>query len=112
MPKQVLFVGSSLLQDVVGRLLAEEPEIEIIGVAAAWEDAKILIEATHPDILLMDENHELSEAQLTPLLDTINHPLKVVYLTPDENRITIYERKQIRDASLSDLLKALTAPEA
>ncbi|MBT3390854.1 MAG: hypothetical protein HN413_10615 [Chloroflexi bacterium] len=107
-PKRVLFVGLGLLQDVVVRLLTDQTDIEIIGMVNNWAEAKTAIVERQPDIIIMDhQNHELIEAELNPLLENSERDLKVIYLTSADNRIIVHNRKQINDAAMPDLLRAL-----
>ncbi len=108
--KRIFFIGMSLLQDVVVQLLAEQPEIEVIGTADTWGNAKEQIVRDAPDVIIMDhQNQELVEAELNPLLGSIQHPLKVIYLTPAENRIIVHDRIEIFDASVPDLVNVLSS---
>ena len=107
-PKRVLLVGLGLLQDVVVRLLTDQTDIEIIGMVNNWAEAKTAIVERQPDIIIMDhQNHELIEAELNPLLENSERDLKVIYLTSADNRIIVHNRKQINDAAMPDLLRAL-----
>lgn len=107
-PKRVLFVGLSLSQDIAVRLLADQTDIEIIGMVNNWAEAKTAIAEKRPDIIIMDhQNHELIEAELNPLLENSERDLKVIYLSSADNRIIIHDRKQINDAVMPDLLRAI-----
>ena len=107
-PKNVLFVGLGLLQDVVIRLLSDQPDIHIIGSVDSWEEAKQSIQENRPDVIIMDhQNPELMEAELHPLLDQHAKHFKIIYLTSADNRIIVHDRMQINDAAMPDLLRAL-----
>ena len=108
--KRVLFVGVSLLQDVVIGLLAEQSDIEVIGTVDSWAQAKDQIANDAPDVIIMDhQKQELVEAELNPLLGSLKRPLNVISLTPTQNRIIIHDRTEITNASMPDLVNALTS---
>lgn len=102
--RRIFFVGLGLLQDVVERMLSDQPRVEIVGTAQTWEAAKTQIAATTPNVVIMaHQNCELSAEELKQ----IPHLIKIIYLTPTENRIIIHDRQQISDAALPDLIQAL-----
>jgi DNA-binding NarL/FixJ family response regulator len=106
--KRIFFVGLGLLQDVVVRMLGEQPHVEIIGSAQTWEAAKSQIAASTPNVVIMaQQGQELSEADL----QEISHPIKIIYLTPNENRIIVHDRQQISNAALADLITTLDLGE-
>lgn len=111
--KRIFFVGSGLLQDVVERMLSDQLHVEIIGSAQTWEAAKAQIATTTPNVVIMaHQNTELSDAELNEAeLSQISHPIKIIYLTPAENRIVVHDRQQISDAALPDLIEALNYGE-
>jgi len=101
---RIFFVGLGLLQDVVERMLSDQPQVDVVGSAQSWEAAKTQIAASKPNVVIMARSSkELNEADLAE----IPHSIKIIYLTPDENRIIVHDRQQIRDAALSDLIGAL-----
>jgi len=102
--RRIFFVGLGLLQNVVERMLNDQPRVEIVGTAQTWEAAKAQITATTPNVVIMAlGEHELDASELNDL----PHPIKFIYLTPQENRIIIHDRQQISDAALPDLIQAL-----
>jgi hypothetical protein len=106
--KRIFFVGLGLLQDVVERILSDQQQVEIIGSAQSWEAAKPQIAASTPNVVIIaQQNKELREVDL----QEISHTIKIIYLTPNENRIIVHDRQQISNAALADLITTLNLGE-
>lgn len=107
--KRVFFVGLGLLQDVVEKMLNDQENLEVVGTAHTWEAAKSQIAHLTPNVIIVAHHEtEISESEL----NEIPYPIKIIYLTPTENRIIIHDRQQISDAALPDLIEALNYGES
>jgi DNA-binding NarL/FixJ family response regulator len=108
MKARILLIGQGLFLDGLTHLLGEQPEVELIGSAQSWEEARAVAAARQPDILIVDHARaELREADLAPLLENTARHLKVIYLTLSENKMIIHNRQQFGDVTVPDLLQAL-----
>ena len=61
-----------------------------------------------PNIIIVDHaNDQLRKADFTPFLDANVENLKIGYLTLADNKMIVYNRKEIIKATPTDLLQAL-----
>ena len=108
MPTRVLLVGRGLFRDVLEHALAQEPAVTIVGSADTWLEAQTLVAELKPDVLIVDHAAKaLSQADMVPLLGSESQALKVIHLTLAENKMVVYDQRQVADVSLTDLLSAL-----
>jgi hypothetical protein len=108
MPTRVLLVGRGLFRDGLERTLAHEPTITVVGSADTWREAQVLVAQLKPDVLIVDHAATaLRQADMTPVLGTEAQALKVIHLTLAENKMVVYDQRQVTDVSLIDLLSAL-----
>ena len=114
MPTRVLLVGRGLFRDGLERALAQEPTVTIVGSADTWREAQARVLELKPNVLIVDHAAKaLRQADMTPVLGTESQPLKVIHLTLAENKMVVYDQRQVADVSLTDLLSALksTSPD-
>ncbi len=108
MSTRVLLVGQGLFREGLERTLAQEPTVCIVGSATSWSEAQALVEQLKPDVLIVDHAATaLHQADMTPVLGTDVQPLKIIHLTLAENRMVVYDQRQVSNVSLLDLLQAL-----
>jgi DNA-binding NarL/FixJ family response regulator len=108
MSTRVLLVGQGLFRDGLEHTLAQEPTVTIVGSATTWSEAQALVARLNPDVLIVDHAATaLHQADMTPVLGTADQPLKVIHLTLAENKMVVYDQRQITNVSLTDLLQAL-----
>ena len=108
MPTRVLLVGRGLFRDGLERALAHEPTVAVVGSADTWQAAQALVTQLKPDVLIVDHAAKaLRKVDMTPVLETDAPTLKVIHLTLAENKMVVYDQRQVADVSLTDLLSAL-----
>ncbi len=109
MSTQVLLIGSGLFQDGLDRVLKNHaPDIEIIGIAKSWDEAKILLASVTPDALIADYQYaDTIVADMESLTSDNEKPLKVLFVIPDENRMIVYQRQQMTDLTIDRFIEAL-----
>ncbi len=108
MPTRVLLVGRGLFRDGLERALAQEPAVTVVGSADTWREAQAQVLELKPDVLIVDHAAKaLRQADMTPVLGTESQPIKVIHLTLAENKMVVYDQRQVADVSLVDLLSAL-----
>ncbi len=108
MPTRVLLVGRGLFRDGLERTLAHEPTIAIVGSANTWQAAQALVTQLKPDVLIVDHAAKsLRQVDITPVLAATTSTLKVIHLTLAENKMVVYDQRQVANVSLTDLLQAL-----
>ncbi len=102
--KVFIVEDSRLARQELRTLLAAQPDVEVIGEAAAVEPARAAIEALRPELLLLDI--ELSGATGFELLDQLDVVPFVVFTTAyDMHAVDAFERNAI------DYLLKPIAPE-
>jgi DNA-binding NarL/FixJ family response regulator len=109
MSTQVLLIGSGLFQDGLDRVLKNyAPDIEIVGIARAWDEAKDMLAAANPDALIADYQYaDTIIADMESLSPGDEKPLKVLFVIPDENRMIVYQRQQMTDLTIDRFIEAL-----
>ncbi|HRJ21820.1 MAG TPA: LytTR family DNA-binding domain-containing protein [Bryobacteraceae bacterium] len=86
------------------RLLGAHPGIEIVGEAASAEEAEILIESLHPDLLFLDV--QMPGRTGFELLESLDSAPRVIFVTAyDEHALKAFE------VSAIDYLVKPVAPE-
>jgi len=104
---QLLIVGKSLYAEALGRMLATQESLTVIGVAPTIEMAIELIKIERPDAVIMAGASETSQAAVGPLL--LDYPdLIVISANLDANHMQVITSERI-DARLSELLAVITA---
>ena len=108
MSTRVLLVGQGLFRDGLAHTLAQEPTVTIVGSANTWSEAQTLVARLKPDVLIIDHAATaLRQGDMTPVLSTGDQALKVIHLTLAENKMVVYDQRQVTNVSLTDLLQAL-----
>ncbi len=98
-----------LFWEGIVRLLGDQ--VEVVGTAADWEEARALIRQRRPQTIIIDhESAELKDTDLTPLLWREAETLKVIYVTLAGNEMVVHERRRITGVTEDDLLGALETP--
>jgi DNA-binding NarL/FixJ family response regulator len=108
MPTRVLLVGRGLFRDGLERSLTQEPSVIIVGSANTWLEAQALVAELKPEVLIVDHAAKaLQQSDMVPVLGSEAQALKVIHLTLAENKMVVYDQRQVADVSLTDLLSAL-----
>jgi hypothetical protein len=108
-PHIILLYGRSLLLSLVAASLAHYPDLQVVQ-ASTWEKAGQWLDKGEPDVLIFDlvdgcENHIL------PLL--LNHPdLLLIGVSPESNRVMLWSGRQLRQASIQDLVQVIKLKES
>jgi two-component system, LytTR family, response regulator len=102
--KALLIDDERLARVELRRLLAAHPGIEIVGEAASAEEAEILIESLHPDLLFLDV--QMPGRTGFELLESLDSAPRVIFVTAyDEHALKAFE------VSAIDYLVKPVAPE-
>ncbi len=97
-----------LFREGIVRLLGDQ--VEVVGTAADWDEARALIQQGRPQTVIIDhESAELKDTDLTLLLWPEAEALKVIYVTLAGNEMIVHERRRISGVTEDDLLEALEA---
>lgn len=108
MATNVLLIGHGVFHDGLERLLAEQPQMSVIGTASNWDEAQQVMTREQPDVLIIEqESANLYEDNLAPLLDVETETFKVIYLTLAESKMVIHDRQQVNGATVDNLLEVL-----
>jgi DNA-binding NarL/FixJ family response regulator len=108
MSTRVLLVGQGLFREGLEHALADEPTVTIVASANTWAEAQALAARLKPDALIVDHAATaLHQADMAPLLGLDDQSLKVIHLTLAENKMMVYDQRQVTNVSLTDLLQAL-----
>ncbi len=109
MSTQVLLVGRGLFQEGLARVLSSyASQVEIIGAAESWDEAKVLLETLHPDTLIADYQYaDVIIADMEGFSLDGDRPTKALFIILDENKMIVYQRQQLVDITIDHLVEAL-----
>jgi len=109
MSTQVLLIGRGLFQDGLDRVLKNySPDIEIVGIAETWEEAKTMMATLHPDALIADyECADVIVPEMESFTGEDEKPMKAIFVILDENKMIVYQRQQMTDITIDRLIESL-----
>ena len=88
-----------ILQENLEITGAVPPDIEVIAAQ---------IEKTRPNVIIINDDIATANAQLiVSLLKTYSH-LRIITFNLDNNRINVYDNRQVDVTTVSDLVSAIT----
>jgi len=103
----LLISNHSLFREVLHRLLADLPDVEVIE-ATSWEAGLAVSEDRPPGVIVVDhEDLRLRDSDLAPLLEPAEKALRVIYLTLAGNEMIVHERRRVTNVTEAALLRAL-----
>jgi len=115
--KTIIIDDERLARKELQNLLAKHPEIEVIGECANAEEARIMIEKEHPDLIFLDI--QMPGKTGFELLEMLEYTPKIIFVTAyDEYAIRAFEvnaldylLKPVEDFRLDEAIKKLSKNE-
>lgn len=86
------------------RLLLNHPSVEWVGAASDCEVGLSEILALKPDTILMEETEEACRFRATDILEVAPWNVRVLSMSLNENRLSIFHREQKTVGQAEDLL--------
>ena len=114
MQNVLVIESASLLDQGVESLLKCEADLQVSGVAYADESTFLQdITELRPDVILLNEAGPLDSARILDLLQNLPTlaALRVIIVRPDDNRIDVYEKKQVLATHSDDLIALIRRGE-
>ncbi len=109
-PTRVFILTSQpLFAQGVQSLLSGQPGIEVVGVATVGPDTFAQVQATGPDVVIIEAGGEEQSRLVAQVLASIPSA-KVVGLTLEDNRIHTYYQQMKHGHRVEDLLEAIRGP--
>lgn len=116
----LLAEDQTILRQSLKALIANEPDLEVVGEAADGEEALRLVKALSPDVVVMDLSMPVMDGiQATSAIKSAFPGVKVLALTVHETRSHIRRVLQagasgyvVKSAAAEDLINALRAVAA
>ena len=100
-----------MFHDGLVRVLEDRSaDVEIIGSAESWTEAKAMMEQARPDALIADYHYaEEMMADLERIAANDNDPIpdRILFVILDENKVVLYKRRQISDITIDRLIEVL-----
>ncbi len=90
------------------RLLRREKGIEIIGTAQRGPNILGQLKALCPDVIMLEGGESSDRLSPWEFLEEYL-PQRVISITLDQNRLTVYTTHRILGAGVKDLVKAVTS---
>ena len=104
-----ILTSQPLFAQGVQSLLSGQPGIEVVGVATVGPDAFAQVQATGPDVVIIEAGGEEQSRLVAQVLESIPSA-KVVGLTLEDNRIHTYYQQMKHGHRVEDLLEAVRGP--
>ncbi len=106
-----LFSSHSLFREGLARVLANVPNLTIVGQATTYEDMEKLASEQTVNVILAAqvENDPACMETIGRLL--LLNGVRVITVNLDESTMQVYRREPVGEASVEALIAALTKPE-
>ncbi|MBE9471181.1 MAG: hypothetical protein IMY75_03605 [Chloroflexi bacterium] len=104
-----ILTSQPLFAQGVQSLLSGQPGIEVVGVATVGPDTFAQVQATGPDVVIIEAGGEEQSRLVAQVLASIPSA-KVVGLTLEDNRIHTYYQQMKHGHRVEDLLEAIRGP--
>jgi hypothetical protein len=109
-PSRVFILASQpLFAEGVQSLISSQSGIEVVGVAAVGPEAVSSIRAASPDVVIVEAKGEEQGLRVAEVLEAVPQ-VRVVALTPEDNRLHIYYQQMRQGRRVEDLLEAIREP--
>jgi len=105
--KVVVFSSSTLFRQGLESMLDESPAVEIAGMTGLWETVLSQIQALHPDAVVVDRDDHVPDNFLDQLFESAAE-IRVVILSLQDDRLTVYTQSSISHPRRPQLLAAVT----
>jgi hypothetical protein len=111
MPTRRVFILASqpLFAQGVQSLLSGRSDIEVVGAAVIGPDVFERVSQTHPDVVIIESGGEEQSRLVTKSLASASDA-KIIGLTPDDNRISIYYQQMRESRRVDDLVEEVLEP--
>jgi len=111
MPSRRVFILASqpLFAQGVESLLSGRPGIEVVGAAVIGPDVFERLSQADPDVVIIEAGGEEQSRLVTKTLASASDA-KIIGLTPDDNRISIYYQQLKESRRVDDLLDEVLEP--
>jgi len=104
-----ILASQPLFAEGVQSLLSNQLDMEVVGVATAHPDAFAQVQATTPDVVIIEARGEEQSHLVAQVLESIPGA-KVVGLSLEDNRIHIYYQQSKQSQRVEDLLETIREP--
>ncbi len=101
--RRVCLYGNSVILGTVGASLRRRTKLEVTAITQPVRDGEL--DAMKPDVILFDLEAPRPEAAFS-LLER-RPGLLVIGVSPDTNVVKMWSGRQLRELSMTDLLKAI-----
>lgn len=99
----------SLFSNGVELLLVLQENLEIVGsVRADLQVVTAEIQATNPNVIIISDDIATSNAQLIMSLLRAYPDLRIITFSLEDNRINVYDKREVIVSTASDLITAIT----
>jgi hypothetical protein len=105
-----ILATQTLFAEGVQSILSEQPGIEVVEIATANIDASARLQATSPDVVIVEATGGGQSQLVAEVLEAVPSA-KVIGLTLDDNRIHTYTQQTKQSSSVDDLLEAIRTPD-
>ncbi len=109
MSTQVLLIGRGLFQDGLDRVLKSySSDIKIVDIVETWNEAKTFLSSFHPDVIIADyQCADVIMSEMESFSGEDERPITAIFVILDENKMIIYQRRQMTGITIDRLVEAL-----
>lgn len=105
----LIIAEDTIFSNAIELLLVLQENLEIVGaVSPDIEVISAQIKQTQPSVVIINDDIATANAQLVvTLLNTYSH-LRIIAFNLDNNRINVYDNRQVDVTTVDDLVSAIT----
>ena len=112
MPSRRVFILASqpLFAQGVESLLSGQPDIDVVGTTLIGPDAFDQVSAAEPDVIIIEAESGEEQTRLVTKSLACASDAKIIGLTADDNRISIFYQQMRESRRVDDLLEEIVEP--
>jgi hypothetical protein len=105
-----ILASQPLFAQGVESLLSGQSDIDVVGTALIGPDAFELVSAAEPDVIIIEAESGEEQSRLVAKSLTCASDAKIIGLTADDNRISIFYQQMKESRRVDDLLEEIIEP--
>jgi hypothetical protein len=105
-----ILASQPLFAQGVESLLSGQSDIDVVATAIIGPDAFDRVSAAEPDVIIIEAESGEEQSRLVTKSLACASDAKIIGLTPDDNRISIFYQQMKESRRVDDLLEEITEP--
>jgi hypothetical protein len=105
-----ILASQPLFAQGVESLLSGQSDIDVVGTALIGPDAFERVSAAEPDVIIVEAESGEEQRRVVTMSLACASDAKIIGLTPDDNRISIFYQQMKESRKVDDLLEEIIEP--